>query len=224
MCNKAIKKLESNLYRINTRNSSYKLKLKLLTLNHGTHKQWLKENLLPNTRLIIEPKIAGLPAVLFYKEGILRNIIIQESIFNANDFKRIKIIPNKLAIDKDIAIRGNLYNPKLKLQINSTIKPQRSQELLQLENLSFCPYQICNSNQNQYQVLLGLKQLGFEIPETHFTIFINQVDLYVNLWKEGKLFESYPANGIVLKVNSRKLQKQLGENSLCPNWAFSIEC
>jgi hypothetical protein len=33
--------------------------------------------------------------------------------------------------------------------------------------------------------------------------------MYRQFWKEGKLFSSYPTDGIVLSVNSRKLQKQL---------------
>ena len=37
------------------------------------------------------------------------------------------------------------------------------------------------------------------------------------------VFCNFPHSlGIILKVNSRKLQKQLGESSLCINWAYAL--
>ena len=49
------------------------------------------------------------------------------------------------------------------------------------EALKFCAFQILNSNQNQYQSLKELQKLGFEVPETQFTKFKSEVDLYVQL-------------------------------------------
>ena len=66
------------------------------------------------------------------------------------------------------------------------------------------------------------KHLNFEIPQTQFTNFISDFEIYLQCWKEGKLFTSYPTNGLVLKINSRKLQKYLGENNLSIPWAYSI--
>ena len=80
-----------------------------------------------------------------------------------------------------------------------------------------------NNDHNHSSQLIELQQLGFEIPESETTNRTSQVDLYVQMWKEGKLFKQYPTDGIVIKINSRKLQKQLGENSVCPNWAFAVK-
>ena len=33
----------------------------------------------------------------------------------------------------------------------------------------------------------------------------------------------YPTDGIVLKVNSRSIQKQLGQSTKCPHWAFALK-
>ena len=60
------------------------------------------------------------------------------------------------------------------------------------------------------------------MPETQFIKFKSDVDLYVQLWREGELFAKYPREGIVLKVNSKKLQKQLGRKLNCPKWSYAI--
>ena len=55
----------------------------------------------------------------------------------------------------------------------------------------------------------ALQKLGFEIPGAEHTN-PSGVEIYRQFWKEGKIFSSYPMEGIVLTVNSRKLQKQFG--------------
>ena len=88
------------------------------------------------------------------------------------------------------------------------------------KGLSFCAFQIFSTNLNHSSQLTELEQLGFEIPESETTNWTSQVDLYVQLWKERKLFHQYPTDGIVIKVNSRKFQKQLVETSYVSNLGF----
>ena len=80
--------------------------------------------------------------------------------------------------------------------------------------LNYCAFHIFHCKINQYQALQELKNLDFEIPEAQFTKYISDIEIYPQCWKEGKLFEKYPTNGIVLKINSRKLQKNLGKNNM----------
>ena len=91
-----------------------------------------------------------------------------------------------------------------------------------LKILKYCAFQIFNCKINHFQSLQELKYLNFEIPQSQFTKFISDIQIYLQCWKEGKLFKSYPTNGVVLKINSRKLQKYLGENKLSINWAYAI--
>ena len=134
-----------------------------------------------------------------------------------------KNVPIQLQIKKNIEIRGVFYGSNLdrlsseSLAINFLTKKNPMEEALK-----FCAFQILNSNQNQYQSLKELQKLGFEVPETEFTKFKSEVDLYVQLWRKGELFANYPTDGIVLKVNSKKLQKQLGGNLNCPKWSYAI--
>ena len=134
----------------------------------------------------------------------------------------LKNIPKSLPIKKRIEIRGVLYDDK------NTSNKNCETEFIEIQNctphlkrLRFCAFQIFHCNINHFQSLQELKHLNFEIPQTQFTNFISDIDIYLQCWKEGKLFKSYPTNGIVLKINSRKLQKYLGENNLSIHWAYA---
>ena len=87
---------------------------------------------------------------------------------------------------------------------------------------NFCAFPIYDCKINQFQALQELKNLNFETPEAQSTKVISNIEIYRQCWREGKLFQSYPTSGIVLKINSNKLQKLLGENNLSIHWAYSI--
>ena len=134
-----------------------------------------------------------------------------------------KNIPKSLPIKKRIELRGVLYEDKNRSNKNN------GNEFIEMQNFKydlkrfrFCAFQIFHCNINHFQSLQELKHLGFEIPQTQFTNFISDIEIYLRCWKEGKLFKSYPTSGIVLKINSRKLQKYLGENNLSVHWAYAI--
>ena len=92
------------------------------------------------------------------------------------------------------------------------------------EGLAFCAFQILNGELNYFSSLQVLERLGFEIPETEFTNYTSDVEQFRVFWEEGKLFSNYPTDGIVLTVNSRKLQKQLENRySTCPEWQYAIK-
>ena len=162
---------------------------------------------------------------LSYEKGVLKKAISKQGTDKTEAIRTIKNIPLQLPIEEDIQIRGELYGPGL--------EPARSQRLAAGhlrkkvptgEGLAFCAFQILNSDLNHSIQLLELEKLGFEIPESEFTKFsTSEVELYRKLWLQRKLFNNYPTDGIVVKVNSRRLQKQLGENSVCPNWALAIK-
>ena len=74
------------------------------------------------------------------------------------------------------------------------------------DHLSFCGFQIINGRLNQHDSLQCLKKLGFTIPEYKSLNFTTQVEIYRKQWLDKKLFNNYPTDGIVVKLNSRKLQ------------------
>jgi len=193
-----------------------------LSLGKGNVHRWL-ETLLPNTRLILEPKIIGSSIALQYLNGKINKAINEDSRDITDIVYSLSSVPKSIPIKKRIEIRGVLYK-------NGTISDKKTQKTLieikkistELKEYNFCAFQIFHCKINQFQALQQLKKLNFEIPETYFTNFLSDFEIYHKCWKEGKLFQNYPTNGIVLKINSTKLQKYLGENNLSINWAYSI--
>ena len=217
--------LINNLERTSFENSIFKYKFgrkAFLSLGKGNIHEWL-ETLLPNTRLILEPKIIGLSIGIQYINGKLNKAINDHSGDITEKIHSLISVPKSIPFKKQIEIRGVLYNNEnisyenIKNGIHGYKKAST-----ELNKLNFCAFQIFHCNINQFQALQELKNLNFEIPETQFTNFISDIEIYRQCWKEGKLFQSYPSNGIVLKINSRKLQKYLGENNLSRNWAYAI--
>ena len=217
--------LIKNLERISQENSIFNYesgRKAFLSLGKGDIHEWL-ERLLPNTRIIIEPKIIGSAIGIQYINGELNKAVNKNCQDITKRVRTLRNIPKKIPFKNRLEILGVLYDDK-----NTLIKNNANEFIdtlnfkPQLKSLRFCAFQISHCNINHFQSLQELKHLNFEIPQTQFTNFISDIDIYLQCWKEGKLFKSYPTSGIVLKINSRKLQKYLGENNLSINWGYAI--
>ena len=214
-----------NLDRISTQNSIFNYengRKAFSSLDDGNIREWL-DTFLPNTRMILEPKIIGSSIAIQYIDGRLKKAINENSKNITKSVMNLKNIPKSLPIKKRIEIQGVLYHNEMtsenhiKTEIEGILnfKPK-------YERLRFCAFKIYNCNINHFQSLQQLKLLNFEIPQTQFTNFISDIEIYHQYWKEGKLFKGYPTNGIVLKINSRKLQKYLEKNSKSINFEYTI--
>ena len=223
--NKGSDHLLRNLERIAPEKSIFNYKSgrkAFLSLGQGNFHKWL-DTLLPNTRIILEPKIIGSIIGIQYNGGKLNKAINENSQDITESVKSLKNLPKSIPIKNRLEIRGVLYNDKNtcnKKNEKEFIRIQNTQ--IQLKRPKFCAFQIFHCNINHFQSLQELKHLNFEIPQTQFTKFISDIEIYLKCWEDGKLFKSYPTNGIILKINSRKLQKHLGENNLTINWAYAI--
>ena len=217
--------LVRNLERISPDNSIFNYKSgrnAFLSLGQGNIREWL-EIFLPNTRIILEPKIIGSIIGIQYINGELNKVINKNSQDITESVRSLKIIPKSLPIKNRLEIQGVLYdNKNLSTRKNETEFIDIQNFISQSKRLKFCAFQIFQCNINHFQSLQELKHLNFEIPQTQFTNFISDIEIYLQCWREGKLFTSYPTNGLVLKINSRKLQKYLGENNLSIPWAYAI--
>ena len=217
--------LVRNLERISPDNSIFNYKSgrkAFLSLGQGNIREWL-EIFLPNTRIILEPKIIGSIIGIQYINGELNKVINKSSQDITESVRSLKKIPKSLPIKNRLEIQGVLYEDKnLSTRTNKTEFIETKNLKSKSKRIKFCAFQIYHCNINHFQSLQELKQLNFEIPQTQFTKFISDFEIYFQCWKEGKLFTSYPTNGLVLKINSRKLQKYLGENNLSIPWAYAI--
>ena len=221
-------KLEANLYRVNPEANYFTKKtiLPLPSLPKDSIDEFI-EGLLPDTRLIIEPKIDGCAIAIQYIDGNLVKAIARKGGDVTNKIKDIPDVPSKIKVKGLIQIRGELYAPAehnrpsySQRQAGGYLRAAASKS----DHLSFCSFQIINGKLNQHDSLQYLKKLGFTIPEYKSCNFTSQVEMYRKQWNDGQLFNNYPTDGIVVKINSRKLQL-IREKSYetYPHWQMAIK-
>ena len=220
--------LENNLKRVSP-NCDYftnKKALPLPSLPKDRIEEFI-EGLLPDTRLIIEPKIDGCAIAIQYINGELVKAIARKGGDFTNKIKDIPDVPNKIKVQGLIQIRGELFNPSeyerpsySQRQASGFLRAAASKS----DHLSFCSFQIINGRLNQHDSLKYLKKLGFTIPEYKSLNFTSQVEIYRKQWSDKKLFTNYPTDGIVVKINSRKLQLIREKSNLdYPYWQVAIK-
>ena len=165
------------------------------------------KGLLADTRLLIDPKINGWAVALQYSDGIFEKAISRKGADVTSKLTKVKDIPNNLSLRGILQVIGELYVPTQKLNISQRIASRflRAKEGF-LESLSFYAFQILNLTLNQYESKKILSKLEFTLPKDILCNFTSQVQVFRKLYLEGKLFRKYPTEGIVVKINSRKLQ------------------
>ena len=193
-------------------------------LAKGNHKEFLG-SMLTKTRLSIQPKIDGCAIAIRYINGNFNKAITKKGFDVSSKIKQIKNVPDCIPIKRDFQIRGELYATNQVAGISKRITRKYLNDKRGIgESLSFCCFQILNGRLNQYETLNYLKKCGFSTPQCYFTNLTSEIEIYKKNWLERKIFVKYPTDGIVIKINSRKLQLHR-EKSLSKNneWQYAIE-
>ena len=223
---KQFDQLEKNLLRLypNCDYFTNKKSLPLPSLPKDQIEEFI-EGLLPDTRLLIEPKIDGCAIALQYRNGNLEKAISRKGTDVTSKIAKIKDIPNQLPIQGIFQVRGELYAPNRTPNFSQRIASGflRAREGSG-EGISFCGFQILNSRLNQHEAKKHLKKLGFSTPKDVYCNFTSQVQIFRKQWLDKKLFSEYPTDGIVVKINSRKLQLIREKSNLdYPYWQVAIK-
>ena len=224
---KQFDQLEKNLLRIDPKCDYFNKKNKLFlpSLPKGNTKQFL-ERLLPDTRLLIEPKIDGCAIAIKYKDGKIDSAISRKGIDVSRKIEQVQDVPKEINIRSIFVVRGELFAQQEAPSCSQRIAAGylRSGDYQPNPKISFCAFQIINTKTNEYESLSYLRELGFTIPEIVEANRTSQVETYRQAWLSGKLFNEYPTDGIVIKINSRKLQL-LREKSqgIYPEWQMAIK-
>ena len=173
--------LEKNLLRIDP-NSDYftnKKALPLPSLPKDQISEFL-EGLLPDTRLLIQPKIDGCAIAIKYVDGKLEKAISRKGVDVTNKIKQVKDVPKEINIRSSFMVRGELFAeqeaPSYSQRIASGYLRSRNYE--PNPKITFCAFQIINSNCNEYESLIYCRKLGFTIPEIVEASRTSQVDTF----------------------------------------------
>jgi len=201
---------------------------------------------------LCELKIDGLHIVLTYKNGIFVSGAtrgdgkIGEDVIQ--NLKTIESIPLKLNEPLDIIVEGEIWMSKKKFQeLNQKRKEKGEQEFANPRNAAagtirqldskivaerkldcFVYDLVWTSDGNlpisQKEELELLKKYGFKVnPNFQYCVNIKQVNEYWEKWREKKETQNFWIDGIVVKINERKIQEKLGYTGKAPRWAIAFK-
>ena len=201
---------------------------RLLSLDNCRLDEWYR-GIRKNTLLVIEPKIDGVALALVYQSGELQRAYTRSGRDVTRYALEVPDIPLTVPRYGKFTVRGELYafnEYAPKSQRIAAAQLRKIQPNCHL--LSFKAFEILNS-QNDHKVnLKELSKLGFDVVPHVEAYTYDEIKQYHNDWLDGKFFQyNYftflPTDGIVVKVNSRSIQKQLGQSTRCPHWAVALK-
>jgi DNA ligase (NAD+) len=202
---------------------------------------------------VCELKFDGTAIGLTYKNGVFIRALTRGDGLVGDDVsdnvRTIKSIPLKLrgeGYPDEFEIRGEIFMPRKvfdelnKQRIEAgeepyinprntaagSLKLQNSSEVAKRKLDCYLYYMLGENlpSDSHYENLQYAKKWGFKISE-HIKLAesIDQVLQYINYWEENRKELPYDIDGIVIKVDSLALQKQLGFTAKSPRWAISYK-
>jgi len=195
----------------------------LLSLDNCRLEEWYRGKR-KNTSLVIEPKIDGVALALVYQSGELQRAYTRTGRDVTRYALEVPDIPLEVPRLGQFTVRGELYafnefSPKSQRVAAAQLRRIEPECYL----LSFMAFQILNSQNDHKENLATLASYDFNIVPYVEANTYDEVKKYHDNWLDSKFFEHLPTDGIVVKVNSRSIQKQLGQSTRCPHWAVALK-
>jgi DNA ligase (NAD+) len=197
-----------------------------------------------------ELKIDGLKVVLTYEDGILKTAatrgdgVVGEDV--TQNIKTIESVPLSLSKNISCVVEGEVYMPiSMFNKINERQKKNKEEEYANPRNIvsgtirqldskivkerspNVFVYDL-NSKESQSQSqsteLKELMDLGFRV-NPHYSICrsVDDVINFWDFWKINKEKEDYLIDGIVIKVDDKKLQEILGFTGKAPRFGIALK-
>ncbi|AVN63529.1 DNA ligase (NAD(+)) LigA [Mesoplasma florum] len=214
------------------------------------NKQVAKVTDTENNEYTAELKIDGLSISLIYKDGVLQKGVtrgdgkVGENV--TTNVKTIKSIPLSIPSKDEIEIRGEVFLGKKKFakineerllngeQLFANPRNAAAGTLRQLDskivaerNLDAYLYYYFNENNpinTQYESINQIKNLGLKInKETKICKTLEEVKSYIEYYTEKRDELDYEIDGIVFKLNDKKLQEEVGYTAKTPKWAIAYK-
>ena len=198
---------------------------------------------------ICELKIDGLAISINYENGKLVSAatrgdgMVGENV--TENIKTIFSIPKTLKTKKSFEVRGEVYLPKKSFELLNKEREENNEVLFanprnaaagslrQLDSkitakrrLSAFIYSVVGDENinSQKMALTVAADLGLPVnPNFKLCKTIDEVVDYIMYWEEHKQDLSYEIDGIVIKVNSYSLQKEIGSTQKSPRWATAYK-
>ena len=198
---------------------------------------------------VCELKIDGVAVSAIYRNGILNAGVTRgdgnEGEEITPNIKTITCLPLRLKDERDLEVRGEVYLPRQKFAALNRKRLISGDPLFKNpRNAAAGSLRLLDSTETSrrhlavfiYTIAEGiphethsgnldfLTQQDFPVnPETKTVTSIEELLEYCRYWEEHKDELPYDIDGIVLKVNSLKQQRQLGFTAKSPRWATAFK-
>ncbi len=204
-----------------------------------------------NIEYVCEHKIDGLHIVLHYEKGMLVQAVTRGDGKVGEDvtlnIKTIESIPLRLKKPVTIIAEGEIYMSKSQFAKLNVSQKEKGEEVFanprnvasgtirQLDpkiaaerKLSAFVYDLSYIDgefpETQEKELVFLKEMGFCVnPEFKLCKTVSEIIEFWNKWKIKKDKQDYFFDGIMLKVNNRKIQETLGYTGKAPRWGIAFK-
>lgn len=198
-----------------------------------------------------ELKIDGLKVVLTYEKGLLKNAATRGDGKIGEDvtvnIKTIESVPLRLREDIDLIVEGEVWLGKKQFVLLNVLREKNGEPLFanprnvaagsirQLDSrvvaarkLDYFAYDIAEIEtgfpETQFKEIERLRELGFKVnAHAKECKTIDEVIEYWKKWQEKKNDQDYWIDGVVVKVNERKLQDMLGYTGKAPRWGIAFK-
>ncbi len=198
---------------------------------------------------VAELKIDGLSIALRYERGRLSRGATRGDGFRGEDVtanvRAIRSIPEEIRETRPMEVRGEVYFPRpafdrlnrareeegLAIFANPRNAASGSMRLLDpaetgRRGLAAWMYQIAEPEEESSQaaVLARLDELGFPVnPNFRACSTFDEVSEFVEEWREKRRRLDFETDGVVVKVDSRAVQRKLGQTAKSPRWAVAFK-
>ncbi len=201
---------------------------------------------------VAELKYDGLAISCIYENGILTNALtrgdgmVGEVV--TNNVRTIKNVPLRLFGDYPnwVDIRGEIIMPFESFNKLNEERDENGEEpfanprnaaagslklqdssLVAKRNLQFMPYDVFTETPiftNHYEVMMKAKEWGVPVtPYIRLCHGLNEVKQFIEEYETKRDQLPFGIDGVVIKVNSYELQKQLGSTAKYPRWAVAFK-
>ena len=200
---------------------------------------------------LCELKIDGLKVVLEYEKGILKTAAtrgdgtVGEDV--THNIRTIESVPLSLMRPVDIIVEGEVWMSERGLEKLNEMRARESQPLFanprnaaagsirQLDpriaaarELDVFIYDVARTSDEfpptQADELTYLKQLGFKVnAHSRVAASIDEVIGFWEEWKKKGRKQAYWIDGVVVKVNERRYEEQLGYTGKAPRFAIAFK-
>ena len=199
---------------------------------------------------VAELKIDGLSIALRYEKGVLVRGATRGDGFRGEDVtdnvRTIRSIPLRIAETETLEARGEVFYPrsafrKLNAEREAAGEPlfmnprNAAAGTLRLldsritakRGLAACLYSIAQAGslpETQAAALERLRALGLP-AHPHWRRFatFGEVREFVERWETARADLDFQTDGVVIKVDDRRLQEELGSTAKSPRWAFAYK-